>query len=333
MQIRPATPQDKPAMIDLLKKSLGEGLIPKSEALWTWKHEQNPFGASFVLLAEENDTIIGLRAFMQWQWKWKGKLYKAIRAVDTATHPAHQGKGIFKKLTLQQLELCKQQGVHFVFNTPNDQSRPGYLKMGWVQQGRMPLKFKVPNPVALALAVAFKKGKTAPVAEDPTPVQQWEPKVFELMNRYAGSNDDQLQTVLSAEYIRWRYADNPLFRYNYFTDHENFLLIGRIKSHSFTRELRLVDCILFNNSSSDRRINSRISKAILPYCKKNKIQVISFSGQQYQSYRSALNWMGLIPVQNRGPIVTVRDLNMNEQFPDLLDIKNWGYSLGDMELF
>jgi hypothetical protein len=40
-------------MIGLLKKSLGEGLIPKSEALWNWKHEQNPFGASFVLLAEE----------------------------------------------------------------------------------------------------------------------------------------------------------------------------------------------------------------------------------------------------------------------------------------
>jgi GNAT superfamily N-acetyltransferase len=332
MQIRPATPQDKPAMIELLKKSLGEGLIPKSEALWTWKHEQNPFGASFVLLAEENGALIGLRAFMQWQWKWKGAVYKAIRAVDTATHPDHQGKGIFKKLTLQQLELCKQQGVHFVFNTPNDQSRPGYLKMGWVQQGRMPLKLKVLNPVALAYALAFKKGKTAAGNDDPTPEQTWDPRVFGLMDNYAG-NSDQLNTALSASYIRWRYADNPLFRYNYFTDFENFLLIGRIKPHSFTRELRLVDCMLFNSASTNKRINSRISKMVLGYCKSNKIQVISFSGQQYQSHKSALKWMGIIPIQNRGPIVTVRDLNMNEQFPELLDIKNWGYSLGDMELF
>jgi hypothetical protein len=152
------------------------------------------------------------------------------------------------------------------------------------------------------------------------------------MKNYA-VKDEHLNTVLSSSYIRWRYADNPLFRYNYFTDFENFLLIGRIKPHSFTRELRLVDCILFNNAGSNRRINSLISKAVLPYCKKNKIQVISFSGQQYQSYQSALNWMGIIPVQNRGPIVTLRDLNMNERFPELLDIKNWGYSLGDMELF
>ena len=332
MQIRPATPQDKPAMIELLKKSLGEGLIPKSESLWNWKHEQNPFGASFVLLAEENGTIIGLRAFMQWKWKWNDTVYKAIRAVDTATHPDHQGKGIFKKLTLQHLELCKQQGVHFVFNTPNDQSRPGYLKMGWVQQGKMPLKLKVLNPIGLAYAIAFKKGKAAAGAEDPTPSQTWDPRVFDLIDKHEDKTG-HLNTVLSSSYIRWRYADNPLFRYNYFTDYENFLLIGRIKSHSFTRELRLVDCMLFNNASNNRRINSLICKAVLPYCKKNKIQVISFSGQQYQTYRSALNWMGIIPVQNRGPIVTLRDLNMNEKFPELLEIKNWGYSLGDMELF
>jgi GNAT superfamily N-acetyltransferase len=332
MQIRPANPQDKPAMIELLKKSLGEGMIPKSEALWTWKHEQNPFGASFVLLAEENDTLIGLRAFMQWQWQWKGTVYKAIRAVDTATHPDHQGKGIFKKLTLQQIELCKQQGIHFVFNTPNDQSRPGYLKMGWVQQGRMPLKLKVLNPILLGLKLAFKKGKTTSATDDPTPLQQWDPRVFEIMDNYVPQTD-LLNTVLSSAYIRWRYTDNPLFRYVYFTDYESFLLIGRIKPHSFTRELRLVDFMFLNNSSTNRRINSRLSKLVIPFCKNNNIQVISFSGQQYQSYKTHLNWMGILPVQNRGPIVTLRDLNMNERFPELLDIKNWGYSLGDMELF
>ncbi|HEY1200813.1 MAG TPA: GNAT family N-acetyltransferase [Niastella sp.] len=331
MQIRPATPQDKPAIIGLMKKSLGEGLIPKSETLWNWKHEQNHFGASFVLVAEENGTLIGLRVFMQWQWQWRGTVYKAIRAVDTATHPDHQRKGIFKKLNQQQLDTCKQQGIHFIFNTPNDQSRPGNLKMGWVEQGRMPLKLKVLNPIALAYAVVFKKDKSAAGA-DPTPAQTWDPRVFDLINNYQ-VNDEHLNTVLSPSYIRWRYTNNPLFRYNYFTDFENFLLIGRIKSHSFTKELRLVDCMLFNNASTNRHISSQISKAVLPYCKNNKIQVISFSGQQYQTYRSALNWMGVIPVQNRGPIVTHRALNLNEKFPELLNIKNWGYSLGDMELF
>ena len=60
----------------------------------------------------------------------------AVRAVDTATHPDYQGRGIFRLLTLAGVEAMTAEGVQFVFNTPNDQSRPGYLKMGWLRVGR-----------------------------------------------------------------------------------------------------------------------------------------------------------------------------------------------------
>ncbi len=33
MLVRPATPDDRPAIIELLRQSLGESSIPKSEAL------------------------------------------------------------------------------------------------------------------------------------------------------------------------------------------------------------------------------------------------------------------------------------------------------------
>ena len=51
MQLRAALPKDKPAIIDLLRKSLGESTIPKSEILWNWKHEENPFGPSYLQIA------------------------------------------------------------------------------------------------------------------------------------------------------------------------------------------------------------------------------------------------------------------------------------------
>ena len=59
---------DMPRMIELLRSSLGESLMPKSEAFFIWKHEQNPFGPSKILLAREEGLIIGLCAFMQWDW-------------------------------------------------------------------------------------------------------------------------------------------------------------------------------------------------------------------------------------------------------------------------
>jgi GNAT superfamily N-acetyltransferase len=332
MNIRPATPEDKPQIIELLKQSLGESMIPKSEALWAWKHEENPFGASYVLVAEEEGLLIGLRAFMQWQWQWKGETFRAIRAVDTATHPAHQGKGIFKKLTLQQLDICKKEGVHFVFNTPNEKSKPGYLKMGWVEQGKMPLKFQVRNLFSLGYAKFFNKEKYAGEKGDPTPQQNWENKAIALLEQYQPA-DNHLVTKLSPQYIAWRYANNPLFRYNYITDHENFLLVSRIKNHGFTKELRLVDFVLLNKDTDNKRILKNIEKGVHEFCVANKVNLISFSGVQYEQYKKYFSWMGLLPVKPLGPAVTLKDINMQERFPELMQVQNWGYSLGDMELF
>lgn len=330
MEIRAAREQDLPAIIELMRSSLGESMIPKSEKLWKWKHEENPFGESYVLVAEENNQLIGLRAFMQWEWRWNGKTYRAVRAVDTATHPDHQGKGIFKRLTLQQLEICKNEGIDFVFNTPNDQSRPGYLKMGWVAQGKMPLKFKITRPFSLTYAKFFNKNKYTNIYEDPTPQQVWDSMIFDLLKKYIQRESNQLTTPISTQYIKWRYAFNPLFRYNYFTDFKNYILISRIKYQGFAKELRIVDYILINEESS---INSLISQEINQFCRLHNIDIISFSGQQYKMYKPYFKWMGILPVKPWGPIVTVRDLNMRDDFEELLKTGNWNYSVGDLELF
>lgn len=332
MQIRTSTPQDKPAMIELLRMSLGESTIPKSESLWNWKHEENPFGQSYVLLAEENNMLVGLRAFMKWEWEWKGKIYKAIRAVDTATHPEHQGKGIFKKLTLHQIGVCKQEGVSFVFNTPNTQSKPGYLKMGWVEQAKLPLKFKILRPVSLAYNRFFDKNKQAGEEEQPTVSSSWEAGVSDLVVN-TKTRSELLSSRITPAYISWRYARNPLFRYDYFTDKKNFLLVSRIKKHSFANELRLVDFMSLNPGMDVKRINRDVKKQVIDFCRQNKIHFISISGLQYKLNKDCFEWMGLLPVRDLGPIITLKDLNMGDQFQELLKIENWSYSLGDLELF
>ena len=84
---------------------------------------------------------------MRWQWQKGEQVYSTFRAVDTATHPNHQGKGVFKKLTLKALEIAKEQGDHFVFNTPNSKSKPGYLKMGWKEVNKLKIQLRPLNPL------------------------------------------------------------------------------------------------------------------------------------------------------------------------------------------
>jgi GNAT superfamily N-acetyltransferase len=130
MEITQAQDSDINEIISLLKISLGEALMPKSEAYFIWKHFKNPFGKSLILLAKENGKIIGIRAFMLWSWINVETIVTSVRAVDTATHPDYQGKGVFKKLTLEAVKKSIDEKFSFVFNTPNPISMIGYLKIG-----------------------------------------------------------------------------------------------------------------------------------------------------------------------------------------------------------
>ena len=92
------------------------------------------------------DRIVGLRAFMRWEFVRGGEVLHAVRAVDTATHPDYQGKGLFTAMTMHGLDVISDDGIDFVFNTPNDKSRPGYLKMGWQEVGKLPVAIRVAGP-------------------------------------------------------------------------------------------------------------------------------------------------------------------------------------------
>ena len=124
-------------MLALLRSSLGEtSLLQRTPDLFAWKHLDNPFGRSIILVADAGGTIAGLRAFMRWELTTPdGATLRCVRAVDTATHPDFQRRGIFSRLTEAAVEAAREDGVDLIFNTPNEKSGAGYLKMGWQEVG------------------------------------------------------------------------------------------------------------------------------------------------------------------------------------------------------
>src|SRR5262245_14761644 len=149
--VRRAQPDELPQILALAAAALGWRDGEPNEALFNWKHRDNPFGASPMWVAEVDGVLAGFRTFLRWEWERDdGRIARAVRAVDTATHPDFQGRGIFTKLTLGALDELSGDGIDFVFNTPNDQSRPGYLKMGWQTVGRLPVRIRPSGLHALA---------------------------------------------------------------------------------------------------------------------------------------------------------------------------------------
>lgn len=313
MIIREGTSTDTKEIISILKASLGESKLPKTEEIWYFKHFNNPFGKSLILLAEEDDKIVGVRAFMRWQWQLGDKVFSAYRAVDTATHPKYQGRGIFKKLTLRALEIAKENGDHFIFNTPNSQSLPGYIKMDWKKVNKLKIHLALVNPINY---IRSKKNPQYVIQK----IRNGN-SFDELVNNFntINASKSELFTIKSSQYLDWRYENNPLQAYDVRSD-DDFYLATYIKKHKYFNELRIVEQIFIDEKGS-KKLNDEIKNLT----KNLNVHVITSS-------KKFTNILGLSG--NLGPILTLRNLNLDVNInEELLDLKNWNYTIGDLELF
>ena len=109
---RPMTDDDVGVVVELLDRALGPAPGGTDRrALFEWKHLANPFGRSIALVAELDRRIVGFRSFMRWELASAGGRISAVRAVDTATDPGVQRRGIFSRLTLEGLDVCRGAGA------------------------------------------------------------------------------------------------------------------------------------------------------------------------------------------------------------------------------
>ena len=229
-------------MFSLLCASLGWTDEPRSRELFAWKHERNPFGPSLAWVVERAGRVVAVRLFMRWDFRRGGSTLHAVRAVDTATHPDHQGRGLFTALTRHALEACRADGVAFVFNTPNEQSRPGYLKLGWREVGRPQL---VVRPSTLGDLVTIVRSRA--------PAELWSVPIgigsdiaswLDAGGSWptpapVSATDRSLRTVADEPFVRWRYGLADL-HYRLVADGEAAIVV-RVRHRGAGRELVVAD--------------------------------------------------------------------------------------------
>ncbi len=190
--------------------------MPKSENFWRWKHFENPFGKSFIMLATDDSGIVGVRSFMRWQWKTRTTLLESVRGVDTVVHPRYQRQGMFGKLTLALARYSRAQGIDFLFSTPNNGSNRAYGKLGWQEAGRLPVNVKLARPFSMAFKLVYKSA-AFPLPEKPGDgsVDRYLnhpglPSLLACNDALYGINIISFHTVNS---LRWRYQNVPVARY------------------------------------------------------------------------------------------------------------------------
>jgi N-acetylglutamate synthase-like GNAT family acetyltransferase len=329
MEIRPAVDEDIPGIVALLKVSLGESLMPKSESYWRWKHVENPFGASPVLIALSDHHVVGVRAFMRWSWVSQAGRVEAVRAVDTATHPEFQGKGIFSQLTKAVLKNCEASGVQLVFNTPNQKSAPGYLKMGWVKAGNFPVTIRVVRPLKIVSNVISPNGRHSGSQSDGSVSAYLKhPGLPGLLAAQLRKNGTDFVTPHTPQSLAWRYADVPVVKYFAAAvekqDQLQSLFFYRIKGTRFGTEFRITD--IFTSGDHDPKALKDLVKLKAGAHHADFITAGSLSSPNPLA--------GIFSVSSKkfGPLVTIREIQKVDK-NDFCSFTNWHPSLGDLELF
>jgi GNAT superfamily N-acetyltransferase len=322
IEVRAAEPMDRTAVLELLRTSLGLS-SDHADAFFSWKHEANPFGRSPSWVALDEGQVVGFRTFLRWEHRSSsGDVLRTVRAVDTATRPTHQGRGIFRRLTLQALDDLREQGVVFVFNTPNDKSRPGYLKMGWSTVGRLATAARVRSPASLARMIRARvpadTWSEATSGGLPAPDVLADPRLTELLGSLP--EPPRLHTNPTAAYLRWRYGFAPL-AYRAVTlgdDVRGGLAVFRVRRRGPARECVLCDVLA---PASDRTAGRALVQSVVRQCGAD--YVIRLAG-------TAVDRAGFVSLPRQGPVLTWYPLRPDAPGRALGD---WTLALGDVELF
>lgn len=324
--IRSALPEDLPEILNLLEICLGDS-VPRSAEYWEWKHLRNPFGVSPSVVAEAGGKLVGLRVFMRWKWKLGNKEVQAVRAVDTVTHPDWRGKGIFSRLTSQLVDQMQKEQVSFVFNTPNNSSRPGYLKMGWKMVTRLPVWIRPLSPLKILLApFQSNKQRSWPGEQESGHLDQiegWE-------NGY--ESDKRYHTARSMSYFRWRYQEIPGFRYFAASKEESDAeaqMIFRIRTRRGLQELSISE-IFLTESQTGMELGQQLLNRLASNTEADYMIAIAAAGT---AESRLLKRSRFLPLPLIGPAFTVRILNTEDKDPDPTNWANWRCSIGDLELF
>jgi hypothetical protein len=333
IEYRPYARADEDQIVDLLRVAMKMQDFPDLQGFWRWKHYENPFGESPGLVAVADGRMVGVRVFLRWEWHTGDRVYQAVRCVDTATHPEWGRRGIFERLTTGMIESLPGLGVDFIFNTPNQYSMPGYLKMGWVHVGALPLNIRPRRPINVAAAMVRRQklGGASEItgAVDNTAVLELlrDPSVRALVETEGARPDARLHTARTPAYLEWRYGRNRWYGYRAGFDSRGSsaaLAVCRVSRRGPLKELLVCDLV----TRPDRRSRRLATGIVGRLAREIAADYVAVSGLSTPLGIAS----GFIPVGNHGRDLTVRHLE-TKLAVDPTALGAWAASFGDLELF
>ena len=320
--IRPVEPCDAEAVLSLLSASLGWSVDDAFRQYLRWKHTGSPLGPSPAWVAVHEGSVVGYRAVLRWELESSRGAIRAARAVDVATLPSAQGRGVFSALTTHAVEVLRAEGTEVIFTTPNVQAGAGWIKAGATMIGRLPVMVRPRSPMALVRML----GSRGAASRWPVPtkvgssasVTMTDPRLHDLLSRLPGPAG--WRTHRTAQLLHWRYGFEPL-GYRTLAVHDDIaqgLAVFRLRQRGRATEAALCEVLVpEGDPASARALGRRVARA------SGADYVITLGSGQ------PIDRTGAVVLPRQGPVLYAMALVPGLTVPDR---RHWDLALGDVEL-
>lgn len=190
---REATARDRDAILALRRRCFPDEDVEKQEPrYWDWE-----FGKGRMFVAEEELRLAAHIAFVPQTWSIEGAHHAGLLAVDAMTDPDFRRQGIFNRLVAFARDALRGSVALSTAFQIRDAVLPPMRTNGWETLLRAPVLVKM-------LTI---KPPRAPVVPEPSIAAPPE-RLAEIADGFFGR---RAAVVRSAEHLRWRFYDNPLY--------------------------------------------------------------------------------------------------------------------------
>jgi GNAT superfamily N-acetyltransferase len=218
-------------LLDLFRISFGYDMPLE---LWNWKHCKYYInsGEPEVVVATDNDRIIGARPFLFVEMWLGNKRVFAAQHCDTMVHPEYRSQGIFNQMGQYSIQYLKENGCALSYGFPGPMSRAGFLKQGWKIVGPRESIFQITRPrdvfslklkssligvLAGSLYQVFSGVKTGEFAAlSPSFHVSLSDHFIKGLEEVDSLRDKKTIDLFRSEnFLRWRFDSHPSYRYKY----------------------------------------------------------------------------------------------------------------------
>lgn len=320
------------------------------EKFLSWEYFQNPAGSAEITVAIDQDEniasqyiVIPARAVINSQ-NVQGSL-----SLNTLTGEAYRGKGLFLKTASETYKRCVNSGIHFTIGVPNKNSFPVFTSMlGFTHVCNLNFLIKPLKPFAMIVSRAGpgnkKKGEEIIPSLDQDRLSKNAVSLFdpeadgnlyeEFLQRWV--RDKEITLDRSAEYLSWRYMQNPKSKY-YLLKHTRD---GRMDALIVFRTLYVYGmrtCVLMELSFDRSEAGKNLLHAAGRELKNSGIHcvvgVTANTGGEFRLLRLSgfMNVPEFLLPQQLPFIVRVHTAFKNSEM--LFDPQCWYFTFGDYDIF